>query len=120
MIINLFITEDHLKILKFLNFHDNGNELIVDKKVMLTIQNHILDDTAMAIGIYDKRIVGTENNENGAAYPDDIEDYLLATYNYVSDNLYYIETLLHQYASEGLKPGHYKCRDNELIWTFVE
>lgn len=121
MIINLHLNEDHLKLLQFMRIDDSqDNKLIIYKDVMLVMQSHMLDDTAMALGLYDKRIKGSEDNEYGAAYPDDIEKRLRDTYFYVSKNLYYIETLLHQYAMKGLKPGHYKCKDNEMIWAFVD
>lgn len=121
MIINLYLNEDHLNLVKFLRIDNSqDNKIVINKDIMLVMQNHLLDDTAMAIGLYDKRIKGTEDNEYGAAYPDDVEKRLRDTYNYVSQNLYYIETLLHQYVTEGIKPGHYKCKDNELIWAYVD
>ena len=43
---------------------------------------------------------------------------MLDTYRYVSDNLYLIETLLHQKVFEGVKVGHYKAKDSDLIWEF--
>ena len=119
MIIHLNLTEDHLKLVKFLDVRDNGDAVEIPKDGMLTIKNSILDDTALILGYKDKAIKETMEDAEGAAYPDDTEKYLLDTYNYVKDNLYYIETLLHQFAIEGVKPGEYKCKDYELIWKKV-
>lgn len=117
-ILHLNLTEDHLKLVKFLNIEDNDDDVLtINKKVMLTMQTHLLDDVAMILGLRDKAIRNTEEDADGAAYPDDVEKYMLDTYKYVSDNLYLIETLLHQKVMEGVKPGTYMCKDNELVWT---
>jgi hypothetical protein len=119
MILHLNLTEDHLKLVRFLNIIDEDDDFLkIDKKVMLTMQSHLLDDVAMILGLRDKAIKNTEEDADGAAYPDDVEKYMIDTYNYVSDNLYLIETLLHQNVMEGVKAGHYKAKDSELIWKF--
>ena len=121
MILHLNLTEDHLKLVRFLNVEDKDDDVLkINKKAMLTMQTHILDDVAMILGLRDKAIKNTEEDADGAAYPDDIEKYMLDTYHYVSDNLYLIETLLHQKVFEGIKPGHYKAKDSDLIWEYVE
>ena len=116
MIIHLDLTEDHLKLVKFLEINDDGDSLSIPKDGMLMMKNSILDDTALILGYKDKAIDGTIEDAEGAAYPDDVEKYLLDTYNYVKDNLYYIETLIHQYVMEGVTPGHYKAKSYDLIW----
>ena len=45
---------------------------------------------------------------------------MLDAYNYVKDNLFYIETLLHQMCMEGIKVGKYKAHDRDLIWEKEE
>ena len=120
MILHLNLTEDHLKLIRFLNVEDKDDDFLkINKKVMLTMQTHILDDVAMILGLMDKAIKGTEEDADGAAYPDDVEKYMLDTYNYVSENLYLIETLLHQHVLDGIKPTHYKCKDSDLVWEEV-
>lgn len=121
MILHLNLTEDHLKLVRFLNIEDKDDDFLkINKKVMLTMQTHILDDVAMILGLRDKAIKNTEEDADGAAYPDDVEKYMLDTYRYVSDNLYLIETLLHQHVFDGIKPGHYKAKDSDLIFEYVE
>lgn len=119
MIIHLNLTEDHLKLIQMLNIEDIDDDFLsINKNVLLRVQSHILDDVALVLGMQDKRIKGTEDDGEGGAYPDEVEKYLLDTYNYVKANLYYIETLLHQYATQGIKSGHYTAKDNELIWHY--
>lgn len=120
MILHLDLTEDHLKLIRFLNVEDKDDDFLkINKKTMLTMQTHILDDVAMILGLRDKAIANTEEDADGAAYPDDVEKYMLDTYNYVSNNLFLIETLLHQMVMEGIKPGSYKTKDNEMIWEKI-
>ena len=84
MILNLCLTEDDLKLVRFFNIEDNDdNYLKINKNVMLTIQSHILDDVAMVLGLRDKAIKGTSDDALGSAYPDNVEKYMLDTYNYV-------------------------------------
>lgn len=121
MIIHLNLTEDHLKLVRFLNVEDKDDEILaINKKVMLTMQTHLLDDVAMILGLRDKAIKGTEEDPDGAAYPDEEEKYMLETYKYVSDNLFYIESLLHQSVFTGITPGHYKANDAQMVWEKVE
>lgn len=120
MILHLHLTEDHLKLVRFLNVEDESDDVLtINKHVMLTLQTHILDDVATILGYRDKAIRGTEEDPDGSAYPDDVEKYLLDTYHYVSDNLFYIETLLHQRCTQGIIPGHYKCNDAVMLWEYV-
>ena len=119
-ILHLNLTEDHLKLVRFLNIEDKDDDVLtINKKVMLTMQSHILDDVAMILGLRDKAIKGTEEDADGRAYPDDVEQYMLDVYHYVSDNLYLIETLLHQFVFEGVKVGEYRARDSELVWEYL-
>ena len=119
-ILHLNLTEDHLKLVRFLNIEDKDDDVLtINKKVMLTMQSHILDDVAMILGLRDKAIKGTEEDADGRAYPDDVEQYMLDVYHYVSDNLYLIETLLHQFVFEGVKVGEYRAKDSELVWEYL-
>ena len=118
MILHLNLTEDHLKLVRFLNIEDKDDDVLtINKKVMLTMQTHILDDVAMILGLKDKAIKNTTEDADGAAYPDDVEKYMLDTYHYVSDNMFLIESLLHQRVMEGIQPGEYVCKDNEMVWS---
>lgn len=120
--LHLNLTEDHLKLVRFIRLDDTteDNVIRIDRKIMLTVQTHILDDIAMILGLKDKAIKRTVDDADGAAYPDDAEKYMLDTYNYVSDNLPLIESLLHQMVTDGVKPGHYRCKDYEMVWEKVE
>lgn len=118
MIKRLELTEDHLKLIPFFFLEEEGDDRIVfDRRIMFNLGSHLLEDMAMILGLEDQAIPGTENDPDGRAYKDEAENYMLGLHDYLKDNLYEIETLIHQYVTRGgLKPGTYKCKDNELIW----
>lgn len=115
--VHLNLNEDHIKLVAFLDIdNDDDRYLRIDRKVMLSLQSHLLDDVAMVLGLGGMAIEGTENDEDGRAYPDDVEKRMLDAYQYVSENLYYIESLLHQRCFEGIQPGKYSARESDMIW----
>lgn len=122
MIKKITLTEDHLKLIPFLFIEERGDNLItVDKTHLFSLGSHLLEDMAMILGLQDKAIKGTEEAPEGRAYPDDVEKYMLDLHSYLVDNLFYIETLIHQFATRGgLKATTYKCKDNELLWTIAD
>lgn len=106
----LTLTKDHLKLASCFFIEEDDNSLIINKKVMLTEQSHLLDDVSLILGLRDKMIPNTQDDAEGMAFPDEIEQYMLDTYNYVSQNIYWIELLIHQcIMSGGVEPGTYEC-----------
>jgi len=122
MIIKLDITEDILKLIPIIFIQTKGDdEVTIDKKHLFCIGMHLMEDLAMALGIYDNAIKGTEDDPEGRAYNEKDTEYMLGLHKYIVDNLYYIEILIHQYAVKGgITVGTYKAKDNELIFKKVE
>lgn len=117
MIKKITLSEDHIKLLRFVFLQEEGdNKVVVDKNIMFSLGSHLLEDMSMILGLQDKAIKGTEDDPNGRAFPDDVEKYMLDLHQYITDNLYYIISLVFQYVDKGLTPGTYQCKDNELIW----
>ena len=118
MIIRINVTEDLLKVIPIIYLQTKGdNEVVIDKTHVFSVGMHLMEDMAMALGIYDKAIKGTEDDPEGKAFPEEDTEYMLSLHKYVVDNLYYIETLIHQYVTKGgLEVGIYKAKDNMLIW----
>lgn len=119
MIKRITLTEDHIKLISLLRFEeDEKNETLVIDKFDPYMLSGRLEDLAMALGMIDKMIPGTEDDAEGGAFPDDIEAYILRVHHYIIDHLYDIEVLVHQLAFRGgITPGTYKCIDNEEIWS---
>ena len=117
MKLHLDLNEDHLKLIRFIRLEEQDQTLVIDKQVMLSLQSHILDDVATILGLRDQVIPGTEDDVDGGAYPDEVQERMLSAYYYVSKNLSLIESLLHQRCMEGIQPGKYVAVDNVMLWT---
>jgi transcription termination factor NusB len=118
MIKRIEVTEDLLKLIPIIFVQEEGDDkVIVDKKHTFAIGLHLMEDMAMALGIYDRAIKGTEDDPEGYAFNEEDTEYMLKLHRYVVDNIFYIESLIHQYVTKGgLEVGTYKAKDNELIW----
>ena len=121
MIKRIEVTEDLLKVIPIIflqekNGFDNKT-ITIDTSHIFSIGFGLMEDMAMALGIYDRAIKGTEDDPEGKAFSEEDTEYMLSLHKYVVDNIYYIESLIHQYVVKGgLEKGVYKCKDNELIW----
>ena len=116
MIIRLNLTDEHLKLIPaFFIQEPDENTVTVDKNWLFG-GSRLLEDIAFILG--NEPIKGTEEDSDGKAFSEKDTNHMLEVANYVRDNLYYIETLIHQFATKGgITEGTYKCKDNEVIWT---
>lgn len=104
----------------FLVDTEGDDKVFVDRSHLYT-GSHLLEDMSMALGIFDKAITGTESDPEGRAFPEEETEMMLKLHSYITENLFYIETLIHQFVVKGgLKVGTYKAKDNELIWEMEE
>lgn len=124
MIKKIEVTEDLLRVIPIIFVQQkigkttDEKTIYVDTTHVFSIGMHLLEDMAMALGIYDRAIKGTEDDPEGKAFNEEDTNYMLSLHKYVVDNLYYIETLIHQFVVKGgLEVGEYYCKDNELIWS---
>ena len=77
----------------------------------------LLEDVSMAIGVYDERVVGSEENANGVQFDASLENQMFDMHEFVMKNLITIEHLIHYWSNKGgLKPGTY----NTITMEFVE
>jgi hypothetical protein len=115
------LNEDHLKLIPYFFVQDEGDNLVFfDRKQLFSLGSHLLEDIAFAIGKIDEAIPNTKDDAEGRAFPDELETYMLGLYNYLSENLISIETLIHQFAVKGgLSVGEYVCDDTDMIWSKI-
>lgn len=122
MIKRIEITEDLLKLIPIVflqekTWPDNNKTVSIETSHLYNVGFGLIEDMAMALGIYDRTIKGTEDDPEGKAFSKEDTDYMLSLHKYIVDNIYYIETLIHQFVGKGgLEVGTYRCKDNELIW----
>ena len=117
MVKKITLTEDHIKLIPFFFVQEFGdNEIGVTKEQLFNLGSHLLEDMAMILGLSDKAINNTSYDADGRAFDDETEKYMLDLYNYIVDNLYYIELIIHQFVIKGgITAGMYKDLDNELL-----
>lgn len=118
MIIKLTFTEDHLKLIPFFYSQEIDDDIVgIDKNIMFNLGNHLLEDMATILGLSHKAIKNTKYDAEGCAFDEETEQYLMSIFNFFKENLYYIETLIHQYVIDGgITVGTYEALGNELIW----
>ena len=121
MIKKIEVTEDLLKVIPIIFLQENtgfdNKTVTIDTSHLFSIGFGLMEDMAMALGIYDRAIKGTEDDPEGKAFNKEDTEYMLSLYKYITDNIYYIESLIHQFVVKGgLEVGTYKAKDNELLW----
>lgn len=118
--ITLNLTEDHLRLIKNIQFHKLNNDYIGIDPNSVYGGTFVMEDVALCIGKFDQYIKGTEEDYDGRKYPQELEDYMWELHSYIWDNLEYIESLVHQFITEGgLTPGKYVCKDYEKYWKKI-
>lgn len=120
MIKRINVTDDMIKLIPIIFIQSEGdNKLVIDRTHLFEVGSHLLEDMAMALGIIDRAVKGTSDDPEGRAFSDEDTKYMLDLHKYITDNLFYIESLIHQFVTKGgIKVGTYKCKDNELIWEY--
>lgn len=118
MIKKITLTEDHLKLIPMLYVQEfNDNEVGISNEQLFSLGNHLLEDMALILNLTDKSIPNTKYDADGMAFENEAEQYMLDLFNYLTENLFYIESLIHQFVCNGgLTVGTYKCKVEELIW----
>lgn len=118
-IIKITLTEEHIKIITNFRISQLGDESVVINTKDLLVNNSVVEGIALLLDKFDEHIEGSEVEVEGRRYPTELEDYFWDLYSYITDNLQYIEIILHQFVSTGIKPGTYRCVDNIMIWEFI-
>ena len=122
MIVRIEVTEDLLKVIPIIYLQkdiewDYNTVFVRTDHIFSAGGMHLIEDMAMALNIYDRKIKGTEDDPDGVAFSNEDTEYMLSLHKYVVDNIFYIESLIHQFVTKGgLQVGVYKAKDNELIW----
>ena len=118
MIKRVNISEDILKLIPLFYLQQEGdNKIVLDKTHMFCLGNHLLEDMALALGLQDECIKGTENDPEGRAFSEEATERMLSLHQYLKDNFLEIESSIHQFAVKGgVTEGQYVCKDYELIW----
>lgn len=123
------ITEEHIKLLqaiKFEHFIFDGNSR--NGRFGWGIDQYApwggeypIEDIALILGKLDMAIEGSEENWSGRYFPDDLQNHFIDLYEYITENMEYLFSLLIFYSDKGgLTPGTYKCNPRLKDWEKVE
>ena len=129
MIKKLTLTEDHLKLIQALNpvkfeFEDSDDRShfgVGYDSYSLWGGSFLFEDVALILGFYEESLPGTQDDYAGRRYSEEREKYMLELYSFFEENLFYIESLVHQFSTKGgLTTGTYKCIDYQLNWEKID
>ena len=117
--ITLNLTEEHILLIKNLNFKKLTDSIYGIDCFDLYGGTWKWEQMALILGYSDKVIPETLESIFGPKYEKEIQDYMEELDVFISDNILNIEEILHQFSSEGIKPGKYTCMDNIHIWNKI-
>ena len=120
MKIRLELTEEHIALIS--NFRTKKIDPVhygVDTYDLYGGTN-LFEDMAIILGKFDKAIKGTECDVDGRKFPKEIMEHFKELDEFILDNMENIENILHQFATEGIKPGIYEAIDYEQIWKKIK
>lgn len=118
MVKRIQLNEKHLILIKNLRieqFEDNNVSIITEY-----LGGHLLEDIAFLLGYIDKAIPNTKDDAEGRAFPNEIEEEMLALHEYIQDNLQSIEEIIHQFVFDGgVTVGTYEMNDETKMWQKI-
>lgn len=120
--IKIKITKEIIKLIPFflIKNDEEKNCITISNDLQFNLGSHLLEDMAFILGKIDKAIPNTQNDADGRAFDDNTEEELLTIYNYIKDNLIYIEQIIHQYSVKGgVTEGVYEANPKDYIWLKV-
>jgi hypothetical protein len=125
----LTLTEDHIKLIRAMNpvkfeFDDDSKNAHIGvgyDNFSIWGGSYLYEDIALVLGFFEESLEGTENDYTGRRYSPEREAYMNELYDFFDENLFYIESLVHQFCDKGgLTPGTYKCIDYQLNWEKID
>ena len=126
---SITITEEHIRLLQAIKFEQfifdgdtrNGRFGWGIDQYAPWGGNYPIEDIALTLGQFDKAIEGSENSCYGRYFPDDLQNHFIDLYEYITENMEYLFSLLIFYSDKGgLTPGTYKCNPRLKDWVKVE
>lgn len=109
------LTEDMLKVISTIKIRETDFNEGISHYVAGIDANSVyggsdlLEDVSMAIGCYDKRVEGSEDESHGIIFEDEeLENKMYDMHEYIMKNITDIENLLHYWSNKGgLTEGTY-------------
>jgi hypothetical protein len=95
---------------------ENGVKIINDDLFYIS---DVLQTSMMVWGEYDNHIKDTEKSFDGRIWNEKLENKAWNTYDYITENLGEIMSIVLANAEKGIKPGIYKRKEKEPgLWSY--
>lgn len=120
MKIRLTLTEEHIALIRNFRFKKINEKVSGIDTYDLYGGTNLYEDMAMILGKLDLAIPNTETDVFGRQFPSELVEHFRQLDEFILENLYNIENIVHQFIDEGIKPGVYEAIDYEQIWTKVK
>ena len=123
------LTEDHIKLLqaiKFETFVFDGESR--EGRFAWGIDqyapwggNFPIEEIALILGHWEDALPDSLNDWDGRKFPDELQNKFHDLYDYITDNMEYMFSLLIYYTDKGgLTPGTYKCNPRIKEWKKID
>lgn len=123
------LTEDHIKLLqaiKFETFVFDGESR--EGRFAWGIDqyapwggNFPIEEIALILGHWEDALPDSINDWDGRKFPVELQDKFHDLYDYITNNMEYLFSLLIYYTDKGgLTPGTYKCNPRIKEWTKID
>ena len=123
------LTEDHIKLLqaiKFETFVFDGESR--EGRFAWGIDqyapwggNFPIEEIALILGHWEDALPESINDWDGRKVPDELQNKFYDLYDYITNNMEYLFSLLIYYTDKGgLTPGTYKCNPRIKEWTKID
>lgn len=120
MKISINLTEEHIKLLMVLRFEKiDERHYGVDNYILWACGlSSIWEDMAAILGYQDKVIAESREDPMGAICEKETQEHLEELDAFFVEHITDMEEILHQFCTEGIKPGKYTCLDNVHLWKY--
>lgn len=125
----LNLTEDIVRCMSSFNivYGTNQDDIknpyigISNRKTLNFGGSNAIEDIALALGRVDEHIPGTEIDPDGMLFTEETTKYFCEVYEFIEENLYDLECLIHQFACKGgITPGVYQNDGTDSnIWEKI-
>jgi hypothetical protein len=83
--------------------------------------NFPIEEIALILGHWDDALPDSVNDWDGRKFPDELQNKFHDLYDYITNNMEYLFSLLIYYTNKGgLTPGTYKCNPRIKEWTKID
>lgn len=119
MKLKIELNEDLIKLIENIKFKRINDSYFGIDVYDLFGGTYLYEQMALILGYADKIIPESIESPFGAEYEEEYQQKMEIYDAFIVENIVYIEEILHQFCSKGLKPGIYTCFDYKRLWEYT-